>query len=217
MFYEYSFQKKCDLTYYINGVATNKFIDIKFLELYNNKDDSSYYWNTFIYNFVQYGDMDTLTDNLKDYGRRILTDVAQGVQKLPLPKMLETIINKLQPDDYRITVRNIRDDFTGKLITPNLFLFFSNMFQNKGGLLDTVSDSSKAVRRIIQPVINDKACLDLIISNSEFYSEVITNAGKDADEFKSEIAKKVNLEEKDDIYYFAKSIGAITHNIQERL
>jgi len=207
-FFQYSRATSNNLTKYLNETVIEKFVDINSDELYNNRGANNYYWNIVVKNFIGSELMQQLPDNLTDFGKRILKDVANGSQNLPIPDNYGGIINKLDKRKTKSTIKDIRDDYSGAHnITPPQFKFFEKWFESQGDFKESVTISKSVVRRIIRPVIQDSECLNLILAKSGFYAKVINHAGDDAIDLKDDICKKIQNSTDAKLIAFAASIG----------
>lgn len=151
-------------------------------------DDSSYYLRI-TYVLVEAGRLSNLPENLITAYKDILENISKGIQPIYESKYLPKIIQLIEPRIIAETVSNIRDHFILTVdITPNLFNFFSRMLIELGKLHER---ADQVTRRILTPVINDDTCLKTIIENSDFFADIVNNAGDYAVNFRDAIRLKV--------------------------
>ena len=60
---------------------------------------------------------------------------------------------------------------------------------------------------IFENVVDDKAVLDIILENSEYYINVINNAGNDSKVLKDKIIAKIKVNGAGQLTNFARRIG----------
>lgn len=123
-----------------------------------------------------------------------------------LNALIIKVINKVDKRKTQALIKDIRDKYCTLQynITPRLFLFFDSWFQEQGKLRDV---ADRATHRIIEPVINDANCFNIIISKSDYYAEIINAAGDDATPLKDIIKTKLQNSQDENLITFAKKIG----------
>ncbi len=208
-FYELTTRINNTLTDHINQIAIEALSEINVDTLYNQRASHTFYW--FITAKFLLSKIESLPDNLTEFGKKILKDIAAGSQdSTQLPEYLKDIIEKLDIRKTKSTITDIRNDFCAgrHSISPQKFRFFESFFRLYGNITsDTVIKD--VVDKIVKPVIADPTCRTLILQNDAFYIELINKSGDDAFElkqnFEKSIAGNINTDEK--IIEFAKKIG----------
>ena len=91
------------------------------------------------------------------------------------------LYRKTDKRQIKSTIKNIRDEFLNSTdITPEKFLFFETMLRLQGDLKDRAGD---AVRRILNLVVSDDDCRQLIAEKRDFYTPLIAQASDDKYDF----------------------------------
>lgn len=193
------------LTKHINKTAIEALSALSTDSLYNQKaNHTTDYWLVAVKHLAVV--MDSLPDNLTEFGKRIMLDIAAGTQSIsPMPEYLSILVEKLDISKIKTTIKNIRNDFCNgqKSINPTRFKFFEELFRLYGDMADRAGD---AVDKIVRPVISDVDCRSMILQNSQFYITLITNAGDEATELKQQIR---NIAETDKTEEFAEFANAV--------
>ena len=181
------------LTDHINKIAIETLSKISTDTLYAQKaNHASDYWlvaTNYLLTKIK-----SLPDNLTEFGKKILTDIASGTQSLnPLPDCFKNIIERLDKRKIKSTITDIRNEFCNgtKNINAIKFQFFESWFRLHGNLKDRTGE---VIDKIVKPVITDGACRSLILQNKDFYMDLINTAGDDAYELKKSLR---NLTQKD--------------------
>jgi hypothetical protein len=209
-FFKYSVETKNDLTDHINKtiVETLSSIDkdVFFQQRTNMEGD---YWFIVTKHLVGTEFMPVLPENLTSFGVEILEAIASGeFTTLPASgSVLQKIIDRLEKRNTVARIKDIRDKFCkgDYNITPQLFIYFESWFDEQGDLKGENAD--RVTHRIIQPVINDDSCFNLILSKQDYYSEIIINAGDDATELREIIRLKLKDTTDERLTAFSEKIG----------
>ena len=190
-FYDLTTRISNTLTNHINKIAIEALSEVNTDTLYNQKaNHSSYYW--FVATKYLLDKIESLPDNLTEFGKKILTDIASGAQDFnSLPTCFKNIIEKLDTRKIKSTITDIRNEFCNgtKTITFIKFQFFEPWFRLHGNLKDRKGD---VINKIVKPVITDTACQALILQNKDFYIDLINAAGDDAYELKQNLRNLVD-------------------------
>jgi hypothetical protein len=136
----------------------------------------------------------------------LISDIASGNQVIPKSSdLFQKIIDKLDRKETGAHIKDIRDSFCNSQykITPQLFIYFEIWFERQGDLL---SRSADVVHKIIEPVINNDDCLNIIISKTDYFAKIINNAGDDATGIRKQIKEKLLTSEDDELVKFANKI-----------
>jgi len=177
-FYDLTTRVSNILTNHINKIAIEALSEINIDTLYNQKaNHSSYYW--FVATDYLLAKIESLPDNLTEFGKKILIDIASGTQNFSsLPDCFKNIIERLDKRRIKSTVTNIRNEFCNgtKAINATKFQFFESWLRLHGNLKDRAGD---VVDKIVRPIIADATCLSLILQNKDFYVELINQGGDD--------------------------------------
>ncbi len=206
-FYKYSSETKNNLTRHINAIAINKLRSIPVEELYAQRNTPTDYWINCASLLIQGNILKTLPDNLTEFCKKVLIDIAAGTQSIPTTNsVLDVIINKADKSKLQPTVKKLCDDFCNitKTITPALFIFFVSKFDF---IKKMSSREGDITRNILNVVIKDTNCLNLILENSLGYIKIIKNAGDDAEDLKGNIRQLLQSNKTDKLQEFAIAIG----------
>lgn len=147
-----------------------------------------------------------LPDNIISAYKDYLMQLAKGQILIEPSDFRSTIIEKINKNKLKPTIKNIRDAFINDVnITPEIFMFFAEMLREDGKLGDKPDD---VTRRILTPVAADENCLRLIIKHTDFWSNIIANAGDDSSDFKDIIRQTLQTSVQiEGIEFFAERIG----------
>ena len=150
----------------------------------------------------------SLPDNLTEFGKKILIDIASGAQNLSsLPDCFKNIIARLDKRKIKSTITNIRNEFCNgtKTINAAKFQFFEPWFRLHGNLS---SRAGEVVDKIIKPVITEPACRTLVLENDKFYITLINQGGDDSFDLKQICQQWIQRETEDTkLIEFLKGIG----------
>lgn len=206
-FFEFSKVTKNTLTDYLNTCIVEALSGIQVEQLYSFLQQPTAYWTIVIQNLIETDFLKPLPDNLTEVGKRLLDDISASRLSIPSQNsILFKLIAKLDKRKTPAIIKDIRDKYCNSQynISTQLFLFFEDWFENQGKLKDI---ADRATHRIIEPVINDTNCLNIIISKSDYYAEIINSAGDDATTLKDIIKNKILSSNGDSLISFAKKIG----------
>jgi hypothetical protein len=197
---------KNDLTDYINKVATEALSEITTDVLYQQRNNiAAFYWFAAADSLIGTEFMGQLTDNLTNFGKRMLDDIASGQQEVPNNNLFKKIIDKLDKRKTSGMIKDIKNKYCNNEynISPTLFLFFETWFEQQGDLEDR---ADRVVSTILQPVLNDNTCFNHILLKPDFYSRIINKAGDDAIDLKEIISKKLEATKDEKLIAFAEKI-----------
>ncbi len=182
-FYDLTTRISNALTDHINKIAIEVLSEISVDTLYAQRaNHASDYW--LVATKYLLAKIKSLPDNLTEFGKKNLIDIASGSQDLnSLPDSFKNIIEKLDKRKIKSTIKDIRNDFCNgkKSISSIKFQFFEPWFRLHGNLSDRAGD---VVDKIIRPIITNTECRLLILQNKDFYIDLINTAGDDAYELK---------------------------------
>lgn len=206
-FFNYSAETKNKLTEYINKVAIEKLKTIPESDLYAQRNTATYYWLNCASILIETNIIKVLPDNLTDFSKNVLIEIASGVQPIPASNsILERIIKKASKSKLQPTIKIICDEFCNKTkaINPSLFVYFAENFDfiNK-----MTSRSGDITRNILNDVFSNPICSNLILDNSLGYIKKINEAGDDAEDLKSKIYQMLQNNPTDKLIDFASAIG----------
>jgi hypothetical protein len=206
-FYKYSTETKNKLTQHINKVAIEKLKTIPESDLYTQRNTTTYYWLNCASILIENNTIKALPDNLTDFSKKVLVEIASGVQLIPVSNgILERIIKKASKSKLQPTIKIICDEFCNKTkaINPSLFVYFVENFDfiNKMN-----SRSGSITRNILNDVFSDPTCSNLIMDNSSGYIMKINEAGDDAADLKAKIYQMLLNNPTDKLIDFASAIG----------
>jgi hypothetical protein len=205
-FFQHSISTKNELTNHLNKIVIEALFTVPCDILYQQKRNIDDYWMNIIGYFIETDYIKILPDNLTDFGKKLLTDIASGNENIPISEIFQKIIKRLDKRKTAAHIKDIKNNFCNGIYKMDIqkFIFFETWFDQQGDLL---SRSGEVVHNIIEPVINDADCLNIIISKTDFYSEVINKAGDDATDFKKKIEILLVTNKNDKIFEFSKKIG----------
>jgi len=211
-FYNYSVSIPLDLTEHINKTII-EFINSQEQEILREEwnNDSSYTYNA-LHIFMEHNKIEKLPDNVFNALKDILLQISKS--KIALPEdgsIWSFFIDKADKKKLTPTIKDIRDYFIRENnIDCNMFQFFEKLFIEIGSLNDKPGD---VTRTIITKIVSDDSCLNIILDNQDFYTEIINSAGDDAENLKGiilnnfkenneniklkEFAKKININTKE--------------------
>ncbi len=188
-FYDLTTRISNALTDHINKIAIEALSEISIDTLYAQRaNHASDYWLVAIKHLLI--KIKSLPDNLTEFGKKLLIDIASGTQNLSsLPDYFKDIIERLDKRKIKSTITDIRNEFCNgtKNINATKFQFFESWFRLHGNLKDRAGEVTD---KIVKPIITDTTCQSLILQNRDFYIDLINTAGDDAYELKNNL---VNL------------------------
>ena len=206
-FYDVTTQISNALTEHINNIAIEALSEISIDTLYAQRTAyTSYYWFVATKHLLE--KITSLPDNLTEFGKKILIDIASGAQNLSsLPDCFKNIIARLDKRKIKSTITNIRNEFCNgtKTINAAKFQFFEPWFRLHGNLS---SRAGEVVDKIIKPVITEPACRTLVLENDKFYITLINQGGDDSFDLKQICQQWIQRETEDTkLIEFLKGIG----------
>jgi hypothetical protein len=206
-FYNYSTETKNKLTEHINKVAIEKLKTIPESDLYAQRNTATYYWLNCASILIENKTIKALPDNLTDFSKKVLVEIASGVQPIPVSNsILERIIKKASKSKLQPTIKIICDEFCNKTkaINPSLFVYFAENFDfiNK-----MTSRSGDITRNILNDVFSNPTCSNVILDNSSGYIKKINEADDDAEDLKAKIYQMLLNNPTDKLIDFASAIG----------
>lgn len=207
-FYKITSVFKNKLTEHLNKVALSKLEAFSVEELYANINISTDYWMNCAFILIQNNVIKLLPDNFTELSKKLLKDISRSPQLIPKSdSIIGGIINKTNKTKLLPTIKGICEDFCNKtiMINPELFIYFVTNFDfiNKMN-----SRYGEITRNIINVVINNPICLNIILDNSTNYIKIINESSDDSEDLKTNIRQLMlgaNYSEK--LQEFAKSIG----------
>jgi hypothetical protein len=208
-FFKYSIETKNNLTNHINKTIVEALSSVDKDAFYQQRANTeSDYWFIVTKYLIGTEFMPSLPKNITDFGIRMLDDIASGKFTIPNnDSFLQKIIDRLDKRKTTAQIKDIRDKFCKRdyAITPQLFIYFENWFFKQGDLKGENAD--RVTHLIIQPIIDDNTCFNLVLSRLDYYAEIINNAGDDAIELKENIQLKLNNTTDERLLVFAEKIG----------
>lgn len=208
-FYDLTTRISNALTDHINKTAIEALSEISVDTLYAQRTaHTSYYWFVAIKHLL--AKIKSLPDNLTEFGKKILTDIASGTLGLnSVPDCFKNIVEKLEKRKIKSTVTDIRNDFCigKKTINAIKFQFFESWLRLHGNLK---SQAGEVIDKIVKPVITDGACRSLILQNKDFYMDLINTAGDDAYELKKSLRNLTQKDSDPQLIEFVNSIDPVS-------
>lgn len=197
-----------ELTSHINEIAIEALNAVSNKELYDQRSNyTTDYWHVTIKAFIKTDVMENLPENVSEFGKQIMQDIATGAQSLPLNEYIKAIVDKLNKEDMASTMIDIRNDFCygrGNGINAPKFILLEPWLREKGSLND---NADAVVVKILMPIISDPTCLDLIIKAPDnYYTKLIDNARNASIEFKKIFLKNYQGSGDSNILKFAQQI-----------
>lgn len=208
-FYKLSIQYKNELTEKLNKIVIEAINTVSTEELYAQRNSrTTYYWFIAIREFVGTEFMHPLPTNISDFGKKILQDIGNNVQTLPLPEDYSKIINSIDKCTTYSIISDIRNSYcNGRVsIDREKFKFFEQWFRTQGKLEDRAGDS---VDKILKPIISSEDCRNIILEQKEFYISLINHAGNAANDFKQTLHNIVDNTKDITLRQFAEAIGVV--------
>lgn len=212
-FYNYSVSVSLDLTKHINKTV-KEFINSKeqefLIEEWNH--DSSYTYNA-LHIFMEHNKIKKLPDNVFNALKEILQQISKSEIDLPEDDSLwNFFIDKADKKKLTPTIKDIRDYFIRENnIDCDMFQYFEKLFREIG---DLNAKSGDVTRTIFTKVISDDNCLNMLLENESYYSEIINNAKDDAENLKDIVLDKLKEDnESTELKKFAKKINV---NVEEK-
>jgi hypothetical protein len=211
LFFQYSSVTKNTLTDHLNKIVTEALSTVSSDTLYLQRTNlSNDYWFIVINNLIDTDYLKNLPNNLIEFGKKILDDIAGGRISIPnTMDLFQKIINKLNRRKTAVHIKDIRNKFCNGLYVMNIpvFKYFELWFEQQGDLL---SRSAEVVPKIIEPVIDDSICLGIILSKSDYYAKIVNDASDNATDFREKIKEKLKTNNDNNLIEFARKIG-ISH------
>ncbi|RXJ88388.1 hypothetical protein CRV01_13295 [Arcobacter sp. CECT 8983] len=212
-FYNYSVSISLNLTEYINKTIEafiNSLEQESLIEEWN--DNSSYIYNT-LHIFMKQNKIKKLPDNVFNALKEILVQISKSETVLSEENSIWSFfIDNADKKKLTPTIKDIRDYFIRENnIDCAKFQFFEKLFREIGDLNDKSGD---VTRTIFTKIISSDDCLNIILGNEKFYSEIINAAGDDAENFKDIFLNKFKVDnENTKLKIFAKKINV---NVEEK-
>lgn len=154
--------------------------------------------------FIEGKILTSLTDNLVEFVKAVFVDISTSGQ---IPnEIVKTIIEKIAQSRITATIKSIlRDYYNGtKIVNTDMFKFFERYFREPNKLKNHEDDFTGT---ILDRVIQDEQCRDIILEHSSFYSEIVKLAKDDAEEFKVKIKDLYSSQPSDILRKFVEAIG----------
>ena len=157
------------------------------------------------------GHMLKINENLK----LAYNDYLYFVDEIPEVKkeILNLIYEKINKNSVKSNIKNIRDKYINNVnMSVNTFLFFIPLFEEHGKLKEKNND---VLRRIITPQMTDKACIDSLLNNKEFYLELINSSDNSEKISFVDKIKSSKYAEEQDVKEFIRKIDIEELEIEE--
>ena len=202
---EHALQIDCDLTHYLIETMTKRLASLGIDEWRQALRDVNSFISKVTYNLLNGGKLTPVPDNVVTVYRELLISIAKDEFQMD-KDVNDVFYNKIHKAKLKATAKNIRDLFISEVtITPNKFLFFSELLLSHGALNEKSAD---VARRILTPVSADDRCLKFILGNPEQFISILDDAGDDAADFKDTVRQKLMASQDDtELNRFAEAIG----------
>ena len=204
--FEDAVEVDCDLTRHLIETARKWLVSLGVDEWRNAlRDVESYIFNV-TYHLLAAGKLKRVPDNAVTVYRDLLIEVAKGEFQMDEDNGWGVFYTNTHKGKLKATAKNIRDLFISKVsITPDQFMFFSDLLLNHGALGQERAD---VARKILTPVGDDDECLKFIVNNDQQFIPILNDAGDDAADFKDIVRQKLAaLQADEELIRFAKAIG----------
>lgn len=205
--YQHTISNINSLTDHINKVAVSALSNTPEAELFANKaNTASYYWFVAMGNLIETTYVQNLPDNVIEFGKHVLDEVAKGRMNVTLDPIITKIVGCISDAEKKSKVKEILANFIigNPAITQDRFVFFEAMFRTLGDMHSEMT--GRCVNNIIKPVFNITNCQKLILNNSEYYINLVNKGGDESTEFKKLIRTMITPS-KTSLTTFAKAIG----------
>ena len=218
--YQFTKETHNDLANHINETAIKALSFADENTIYNqlnqpNQPNTNNYWYKVIENLIDTDFSNPLPENIFNIGIRYLKEVASNGTVPQENSVKAKIIEKLEKNKTGATIEELRNIFCNSqsTITEQKFQYLENWLRKQGNL---TSRATEVVHHIIDPIINDKACLKQVADNAIFYADLFKKSGNNASSTKQKIEKIINGGDVDEkILEFGKLIG-INNNINSK-
>lgn len=204
-FFQSAVQVNCDLTSYLIETMVEKLDSLDVDEW----QDALRNVESFIYKithlFLDMSKLKRVPDDAVTAYRGLLIEVAKDEFYMDDSRWL-VFYEKTDKRRLKPTAKNIRDIFIARgSITPDKFLFFSDLLLKHGAL---EQESADVARKILTPVGGDDDCLAFIVDNDQKFIPILKKAEDDAADFKDIVRRKLMTPTADEkLRRFAKAIG----------
>lgn len=210
--YQFTKETHNDLANHINETAIKALSLADENAIYNqlnqpNQPNTNNYWYKVIENLIDTDFSNSLPENIFNIGIRYLKEVASNGTIPQENSVKAKIIEKLEKNKTGATIEELRNMFCNSqsTITAQKFQYLENWLRKQGNL---TSRATEVVHHIIDPIINDKACLKQVADNAIFYADLFKKSGNNASSTKQKIEKIINGGDVDEkILEFGKLIG----------
>ncbi len=208
-FYEITTKYENNLTSYINKIALEALSEIDSSYLYNQRNShDSDYWHITTKYLINNKCMTLLPDNITEFGKKILLDIPDGTQTLPLNDYYLSIISKLDKRKIVSTIKDMRNKFCNgqTIMNTSKFKFLESWLRQQGHLNERSGDVTD---KILKPIINDIECRALILANKEFYISLINESRDEANDLRQNFSNNIKETKDAQLLTFAKQIGIV--------
>jgi len=161
---------------------------------------------------LQYEKLTALPEEATNTYKSVLKEILVGKRQVPSDiEAWNLIFKKSDKIHLKVTVKDIRDAFlTDSKITTKQFILFEPLFRELGDLEERAGD---VVRRILTPVSKDENCLNKILTERIFYTELIKKSNEISFDLIEEIRKAFEVkEDNQEIFNFNKLIDGYFAN-----
>ena len=205
--FKYAVDTRNSLTCHITQMAIQKLQSLPASFLYSQCNLVDNYWLNCVSLLIKGNILKSLPENLIEYCKSLLLDISSGNQPVPIyGSFNQIILGKADKRYMQPVIKDICLDFCNKrkIITPELFLFFAKEFDFIHKVKSREGDISGI---ILQSIISDSNCLQLILDNDADYIKIIKKAGDDANDLKLKIRQLMLEQKSEKIRNFANAIG----------
>lgn len=161
---------------------------IKYIEQASQVDfgtaymDSNSHLFTILFWALEKNRIQSLPDNAFASYKEALKSIANSTENNYLSSIEIEKWNMLYEKSDKLhlkpAIKDIRDNFLRDIdISTEQFIFFELALREQGDLKDKAAD---VVRKLLTPVASNDTCMNIILTNKEFYTVIIDSAGNDA-------------------------------------
>ncbi len=215
--YAYTVNSEIALAQQLNKIAKEALSNVSADYLYKQAANySSDYWHVTTTHLLKTDLLQILPNNLVEFGKKLLLDIASGKVNLPLLEYYSNIINRIDKNSLYEIMSDIRNDYCNDKIKidANKFKYLEEKLREQGNLETRALD---VINKILKPVLKDTDCMHLIINHQEFYTKLISLGGDAVDDF-CRIFMDIIQDTKDEkILTFIKSTDALNRIYSNKL
>lgn len=205
--YAHTANSEIALAQQLNKIAREALSNVSADDLYKHAASySSYYWHITATHLLKTDFLQVLPNNLVEFGKKLLFDIASGKVTLPLLEYYSNIINRIDKNSLYDIMSDIRNAYCNDQMKmdANKFKYFEAKLREQGNLETRALD---VINKILKPVLKDTDCIHIIFSHQEYYSKLINSVKDAADDFCRTIIDITKDTTDEKVLTFVKSIS----------